>query len=73
MFNGDLEEGLGNTRMPVFSWCLMGTGCSPPATPRTSLALFPSYSELAWLCTHGGVIPKGRISPELVAFGFVKS
>lgn len=73
IFNGDFEEALRNTRMPVFSLCSMGTGCSTPAVPRTSLALFPSYSKLAWLCTHGGVIPKGETLPELVAFSFVKS
>lgn len=73
MFNGDFEEGLGNTRTPVFSSCSVGTGCSTPAVPRTSLALFLSCSKLAWLRAHGGVIPTGKNSPELVAFGFVKS
>lgn len=53
--------------------CSVGTGCSTPAVPRTRLALFPSYSKLVWLRAHGGVIPMGKTSPELVAFGFVKS
>lgn len=52
---------------------LDGDRCSAPAAPRTSLALFPNYSKLAWLCTHGGVIPKRENSPDLVAFSFVKS
>lgn len=73
MFNGDFEEGLRNTRMPVFSLCSIGTGCSTPAVSSTNLALFLNYLKLAWLCTHGGVIPKVTISPEVIAFGFVKS
>lgn len=59
--------------MSVFSLCSMVTGCSTPAAPRTSLTLFPSYSKLPWLSTHRGVIPKEKTSPELVAFGFLKS